>query len=115
MAKRNIPKKIAAQVSPEHLAILQEALEHFDGNYRSLMDHLKALNAPQVVYMMVNGSIKSRMNKGRQDVSLSNNEEMQVWGDGYDYTQARMEDLSDPAQNAWDGFTQSLIENNWEL
>ncbi|WP_161635016.1 hypothetical protein [Leptolyngbya sp. Heron Island J] len=40
--KRDIPADIAAMVTPEHLAILEEALEHFDGSYRSLMDHLKA-------------------------------------------------------------------------
>ena len=52
MARRkpDIPKNIRKLVPPEHLAILREALEHFDGNYRQLMDHLKALNAPPVVY-----------------------------------------------------------------
>jgi hypothetical protein len=114
MAKqRKVPKKIADTLSPEELKILQEALLVFDQGYRALMDRLKELNAPPVVYMMVNGSIKATMRKGRGEVNLGDREEMQVWGDGYYITTDNMEDLEDPAQTAHDGFISSQMLNGW--
>lgn len=115
MAKqpRSVPTYIATQLSPAELAILQEALDHFDGNYRSLMDHLKSLNAPQVVYMMVNGAAKFEMGKPRKDVDLGNAEEMNVWGDGYTLTEESMEDLSDPRQATADAFVMAKRLNGW--
>lgn len=110
---RSVPDEIAAYLEPAELAILQEALEHFDGSYRSLMDHLKSLNAPQVVYMMVNGAAKFEMGKPRRDVDLGNAEEMNVWGDGYALTEENMEDLSDPRQTTADAFVMAKRLNGW--
>ena len=112
--KRDIPKAIQEMVTAEDLALLRESLEHFDGSYRELMDHLKSLGAEKAVYWLVNGSIKSRMRKGRGDVNLGDHEEMWVWGDGYQCTQNRMDNLEDPVQDAWDGFTDAMKINGWE-
>ncbi|MFG6094721.1 hypothetical protein SPB21_05700 [Leptothoe sp. ISB3NOV94-8A] len=115
MAKqsRSVPTEIASQLASAELAILQEALDHFDGSYRSLMDHLKSLNAPQVVYMMVNGAAKFEMGKPRKDVDLGNAEEMNVWGDGYTLTEESMDDLSDPRQTTADAFVMAKRLNGW--
>lgn len=115
--RREIPRKVKKLATPEQLARLEEALEHFDCSYYELMDHIKALghgNTPKIVYSMVNGRIKRTMGKGRGEVYKDcDDEEMQVWGDGYNFTKGKMNDLSDPEQAAYDGFMDAMILNGW--
>ncbi|MEO0376999.1 MAG: hypothetical protein AAF329_20770 [Cyanobacteria bacterium P01_A01_bin.17] len=70
----------------EDIAILQEAMDYFDGGYNSLMNRLEKLGATQQIYAVVNGTAKTIMGKSRTDVDLWNADEMEVWGDGYQGT-----------------------------
>ncbi|MFG6101653.1 hypothetical protein U2F10_05335 [Leptothoe sp. EHU-05/26/07-4] len=107
--KRQVPPHIAVQLDLQQLAALQSALDDFDNNYNSLMERLAELHAPSVVYMMVNGAIKRTMLKGRSDVDLSDQFELELWATGYDRTTELMTDLSDPEGTAREGFTQAKM------
>ncbi|MDV3350752.1 hypothetical protein QGP82_18735 [Leptothoe sp. LEGE 181152] len=107
--KRTIPPHIASKLNQKQLDTLQTALDDFDNNYNSLMKRLAALKAPKIVYFMVNGAIKATMLKSRSDVDLSDQFELELWATGYNRTTELMEDLSDPAGTAREGFTQAKM------
>ena len=78
-------------LTAEDVAILQAALDYFDGSYNSLTERLQQLGATQRVYAAVNGTAKSILGKSRTDVDTWNVEEMETWGDGYQGTIEAME------------------------
>ena len=78
-------------LTAEDIAILQAALDYFDGSYNSLTERLQKLGATQQVYAAVNGTAKAIMGKSRSDVDTWNSEEMETWGDGYQGTIEVME------------------------
>lgn len=78
-------------LTTEDVALLQDALDYFDGSYNSLMERLQQLGATQRVYSAVNGTAKAIMGKSRSDVDLWNADEMEIWGDGYQGTIEEME------------------------
>ena len=86
--KRWIPQLEALWrgLSDEDIAILQDALDYFDGSYNSLMARLETLGASKAIYAAVNGTAKAIMGKSRSDVDLWNTDEMETWGDGYQGT-----------------------------
>lgn len=73
-------------LTTEDVAVLQAALDYFDGSYNSLTERLQALGATQRVYAAVNGTAKAILGKSRTDVDTWNVEEMETWGDGYQGT-----------------------------
>ena len=111
--RRDIPEDIAKLITDEQLEQLHDALEHFDGSYHELMDHLKDLGATSIIYMMANRGIKRTMGKGRGEVSLSDDDEMNVWGDGYTISKDKMHDLEDPEQVTSDSFIEEMKLNGW--
>jgi hypothetical protein len=78
-------------LTAEDIAVLQSALDYFDGSYNSLMTRLQTLGATKRIYAAVNGTAKAIMGKSRSDVDLWNVEEMDAWGDGYQGTIEAME------------------------
>lgn len=73
------------------MAVLQSALDYFDGSYNGLMARLQELGATKRVYAAVNGTAKAIMGKSRSEVDTWNAEEMEAWGDGYQGTIEAME------------------------
>lgn len=68
------------------IAVLQSALNYFDGGYNDLMARLQELGATSQVYAVVNGTIAEIMGKPRPEVDLWNIHELTAWGDGYQET-----------------------------
>lgn len=73
-------------LTEDDIAILQDALDYFDGSYNGLMARLEELHASRAVYAAVNGTAKAMMGKSRSDVDLWDADEMEAWGDGYQGT-----------------------------
>ncbi|MEL6249979.1 MAG: hypothetical protein AAFR15_18445 [Cyanobacteria bacterium J06627_15] len=93
-ALRNLTKK--------EVQDLQAALTLFDEGYNAMVQHLRRLKATPAVYRIVNGTIKSYMGKPRSEVDLWDEDEMTIWAWSYFNIVENMEDLSDPAQVAYD-------------
>ena len=50
-------------LTEDDIAILQDALDYFDGSYNGLMPRLEELHASRAVYAAVNGTAKAMMGK----------------------------------------------------
>ena len=99
-------------LTADDVAILQEALEYFDGSYNGLMARLQELGASQGVYAAVNGAVAQAMGKPRSEVDLWSVVEMEAWGDGYQRTLKELDlvvviDAELAADAAWRGFSGS--------
>ncbi|NJK72073.1 MAG: hypothetical protein HC926_01285 [Synechococcaceae cyanobacterium SM2_3_60] len=114
MAERSVPgiEALLRGLTEDDILILQEALNYFDGSYRDLMEHLKSLGATQTVYRRVNATIKGIMGKSRTEVDLWNPDEMETWGDGYQYSRELMQDINQACEGVRDGFLQALQERS---
>jgi hypothetical protein len=76
------------------------------------MEHLKSLGATQTIYRRVNATIKGIMGQSRAEVDLWNPDEMETWGDGYQYSRELIQDLNQACEGARDGFLRAIQERS---
>jgi len=114
MTERSVPgiEALLRGLTEDDILILQEALNYFDGSYRDLMEHLKSLGATQTIYRRVNATIKGIMGQSRAEVDLWNPDEMETWGDGYQYSRDLIQDLNQACEGARDGFLRAIQERS---
>jgi len=107
MTERSVPgiEALLRGLTEDDILILQEALNYFDGSYRDLMEHLKSLGATQTIYRRV-------MGQSRAEVDLWNPDEMETWGDGYQYSRDLIQDLNQACEGARDGFLRAIQERS---
>lgn len=97
-------------MTEEDILILQETLNYFDGSYTDLMEYLKSLGATKIIYQRVNATIKGIMGKSRTEVDLWNPDEMETWGDGYQYSRELIQDINQACEGARNGFLRAIQE-----